>query len=664
MKKHWLLLPIAASTSLMPLVSCSNEQKHIYDYDNLLQSYKKMLLETIDTTRYAGKTAQEIISSELEECKITTFSKPYDAYRFNAQEIDYDDGNTSLWPAHQHIVRALQIAVLAHQQKNKELMDIANKLAIFWLGNNFKNDNWWFNQIGVPRDFSNLAIFVLKNLSSELQKSMIGWIRHGSLKYNKDTLDETGTNMFWAGDITLKGGLLSRDDDEINIMFEKVGNEIELDKNEGFQSDGSYFQHGHQLYTGGYGRQGALLLAKIASAFVNSDIKLDEDKLSIVVNFVLDGLKYFTHKINFNWQCMGRTYTRKQAAQFDGGTTDLGNIDELRYLAQLPNCPRKEELTELLDNWKNQQPSFDGIKYFEKTRFLASCIDGIYIGFKGTNLDLINCEIANNENLLAHNLTYGVNTCTMESGDEYADISPLWNYWKIPGISAYEESDEELSQYDNEDFKRTKPGTFYGGYELYNQNHGVGYVSQSSWHTLVWPSVTQYQIIGFATPFGLAVLGTGVQNNTQALTTTVQQCLKCGRDATLSSDEKSVTHGNVVYSNIDSNENCKLSMDVKEVDSVWSRNNQSYSDDPISGEVLTVTIDNPVQTQYAYAIQPLKEVNQGNTLKVVKNDEFAQAILLPNQKIAAMFYQDGVEFDFEGVHCQGNKGEFKFFNKY
>ncbi|MCQ3915746.1 MAG: hypothetical protein MJ195_03465 [Mycoplasmoidaceae bacterium] len=47
---------------------------------------------------------------------------------------------------------------------------------------------------------------------------------------------------------------------------------------------------------------------------------------------------------------MGRTYTRKQAAQFDGGTTDLGNIDELRYIAQLPNCPRKDELNELLSH--------------------------------------------------------------------------------------------------------------------------------------------------------------------------------------------------------------------------------------------------------------------------------------------------------------------------
>ncbi|MCQ2956520.1 MAG: hypothetical protein MJ233_01280 [Mycoplasmoidaceae bacterium] len=94
--------------------------------------------------------------------------------------------------------------------------------------------------------------------------------------------------------------MLAKDYSEIELMFEKVGDEIKLDKDEGFQSDGSYFQHGHQLYSGGYGRQGALLLAKIASAFIDSDIELDENKLKIIISFVVDGLKYFTHKNNFN----------------------------------------------------------------------------------------------------------------------------------------------------------------------------------------------------------------------------------------------------------------------------------------------------------------------------------------------------------------------------
>ncbi|MCQ3915745.1 MAG: hypothetical protein MJ195_03470 [Mycoplasmoidaceae bacterium] len=73
---------------------------------------------------------------------------------------------------------------------------------------------------------------------------------------------------------------------------------------------------------------------------------------------------------------------------------------------------------------------------------------------------------------------YGVNVCAMEDGDEYADISPLWNYCQIPGTTAYYESDEQLKKYDNEDFKRTKSGTFYAGADKVETD--ICFVSQSS----------------------------------------------------------------------------------------------------------------------------------------------------------------------------------------
>lgn len=656
MKKTWLLLPIAASQCVMPLVSCSPTR--VYDYEEMISSYRKMLLETIDTTTYEGKTPQQI-RQELDIEHETKFQQEFDAYYF--KDIVYESDDPAIWPAHQHIVRTLQIAIIAYRDNNAELMDIANKLTGYWLCHDYENPNWWFNMIGVPRDFSNLAIFVINNLPSDQQASMLEWIHHGSLKYNKETLTQTGTNMFWVGDITMKSGLLAKDNSELDLMYEKVFNEIVLDNDEGFQSDGSYFQHGHQLYTGGYGRQGALLLAKIVSAFVNSDIKLDEKKIGIIVNFALDGMKYFTFKKNFNWQCMGRTYTRKQAAQYNGGTTDLGNIAELRYFAQLPNCPRKDELNQLLDDWDKGKTTFTGVKYFEKSRFLATCIDDVYIGFKGTNSDLVNSEIANGENIIAHNLVFGVNTCVMQTGEEYADIAPLWNYSELPGTSAYVESDEELEEYDNDSFKNTKLGTFYGGF---NKDEQIGFVSQNTSHKL-HNDKTEYLITGFATPYGLAVLGNNVTNDGgKQLTTTIQQCIKKDDDiVTTSSDNKTITHNNVIYSNIEDSATSILTSKVDDRNCSWHRNNHTYlKDDTKQGKVLTIQIDNSNRPQYAYSIQPKAKHDIG-VFEVAKNDEDAQAILMPNGKIACIFYKDNVEFTYKNVTCIGNKGEFKIFSK-
>lgn len=661
MKKHWTLLPIAASTSLMPLVACANQPDTRDEYEKLLDAYKKMLVETINTDAYKGKTAQEIISSEL---LVQHYVIPFACNAFYFKNIDYTNGDKAIWPAHQHIVRTLQIAVLAEQKNDAALKDLAVKLTYYWLCNNFHNENWWFNVIGVPRDFSNLAIFVYKNLTQEQQQKMLEWIHHGSLKYVDETHSYTGTNMFWVGDITLKSGLLAKDESEIETMWNYVTPQIFVDKDEGFQSDGSYFQHGRQLYTGGYGRQGAILLSKIASAFIGSKYELDETKLKIVVDFAVDGIKYFTHKKNFTWQCMGRTHVRKQAAQFDGGTTDLGVINELKYFGQLPNCPRKDELNDLIDRWQHNQPSFEGFKYFPKSCFLAYQNDGVYIGFKGTKADLKNTEAINGENELSHNLGFGVNTCVMQNGDEYADISPVWQYDRIPGTTTIDETDEELSKY--KDIGKEKTGTFYSGE---SEDKKVAFVSQQTSQNFHEGDL-KYIVTSFVCDDGVAVLGSNIKyepkegKSDKAFTTTVEQCDIGTQAASLSPDQKTLTHGNVVYKNIDASADAKLRMSSEPRIKSWSRNNKSYAkEDMMRKMVLTVTINNDKmadKSNYAYAIQP--KAREDKVFKVAVNTEKAQGIVLPDGKIAVLFLQDG-SFEYGGHTYSGNKGEFKIFTE-
>lgn len=672
MKKQWILLPIAATTCVTPLFVSCNKHKQADTFDKLLASYKQMLKDTVKTTDYENKTPDQI-KQELDEQRYNNiFSEPCDTYFF--KNIDYKNGDRAIWPAHLHIVRTLQIAMIADRDNNKELMEIAKKLTCYWLCNNFANSNWWFNEIGVPRDLSNLAIFLIKKLTSEQQDKLIEWIRHGSLKYAEATTKYTGTNMFWAGDITMKSACLVKDRDELNVMFDYVGEEIKQDAQEGFQSDGTYFQHRKLLYTGGYGRQGALLLAKIASAFKDSDLELAEDKLSIVVDFALDGMRYFTHKGNFNFQCMGRVFTRKQASDYGGGVTDLGNIEEMRYIADLPNCPRKEELKDLISKWEKRESTFEGIKYFPKSNFIACNFDGVYIGLRGNKEDLICSEMGNGENQLGHNLAYGFTTCVMETGQEYADISPVWDYSYIPGTTTIVEDDDTLNAYTTEDDAGiTKTGTYYGGI---NAKDGIAFTSQATFHKFRDPENTSlykynmnYQIASFACNDGVAILGCNIAVNQGAeLHTTVDQFVKQGEVKLLNNDA-SLQHNNVVYTNITSDD-AKLKFKEGDVTQPWNRNNHSYQDlsDTIKKHVVGVTLDYGSENgqeplQYGYTIQTKKQFDANKKFKIAKNDDEAQAVQLPNGKIACIFYQNNINFDFDGITCSGNKGEFKIFSK-
>lgn len=668
MKKRWILLPIAASTCVAPLfVSCAKKSS----YDVLLDSYKEMLKETINLSDYEGKSINWI-KSELEPKTYEhVFSKPCKTYHF--RNINYQDGDRAIWPAHQHIVRTLQIAMIADRDNNKELMDIAIRLTNYWLCNNFTNSNWWFNQIGVPRDFSNLAIFIKDKLTKEQQEKMMEWIHHGSFKYCEDARKWTGTNTFWGGDITMKSACLSHDKEEMDMMTYYVGQEIRQGAEEGFQSDGTYFQHNKLLYTGGYGRQGALLLAKIASAFRDTkEYTIDPDKLSIVVDFALDGMKYMTHKGTFSYLCMGRTHTRKQASDYAGGVTDLGNIVEMKYISQLPDCPRKQELQDLVDKWEKRESTFNGIKLFPKSQYIAANYDGIYIGVKGTQADLRNCEMANGENFLAHNMSFGFTTAVMETGKEYFDISPLWKYDDIPGTTSIDETDAQLKYYNNEDdIHAMKEGTESSN--GFDSENNVACIAQKSYQKFResededdYKGIINYRITSFACDGGVAVLGSNIKyepingKNAEEVHTTIDQFIPQGKTE-LSSDGKAFFHNNVVYKNIEEGDEYKIKAPAAELRTEkWKRNNTSYplDTDTITKFVQTVYLDNPSTERYAYSIQPKDKYDL--KFEVAKNDHEVQAVMMPNGKMACYFWKE-CTFPYKGIDYSGEKGEFKVF---
>lgn len=663
MKKQWILLPIAAVSTVAPLsvTSCSDTQA----FEQLTNSYVEMLKETISLKDYEGKTPQQIKQELKTKTYIDKFSQPCETYFFD--NINYDDEDRAIWPAHQHIVRTLQIAMIADRDNNNELFDIATKLTCYWLCNDYVNSNWWFNEIGVPRDLSNLAFFIKDKLTKEQQDKLIEWIHHGSLKYNEATQRYTGTNTFWACDITMKSACLTHDEDEMNIMLDYLYNEIKLDANEGFQSDGTYFQHDHLLYTGGYGRQGAIMLAKIASAFANTrKYVLDDKKLKIVVDFVLDGMRYMTHKGNFTWQCMGRTFTRKQASEYAGGVTDLGNIVDMKYLANLPNCPRREELNDLISKWEKKESTFSGIKFFPKSKFIACNFDGVYVGLKGTDGNMVNCEMGNGENMLGHNLSYGFTTAVMDTGKEYDDISPVWVYDYIPGTTTPEETDSDLLFYDNDmDTSAKKGGTFYSGY---NDEHNVAMVSQTSYQRYrssptQYTGSVNYTITAFACDDGAVILGTNIYSTGEIglLHTTLDQFDIQSDNYGLSDDEKTFMHDNVVYKNIEVGADQKIGISGGgEVVQPWWRNNSSYGDETITKRPIIVYLSNPDKSHYAYSIQSKNQ--QDKQFKVACNTTVAQAVELPNGKIAAIFYTNG-DFEYGSTKYEGNKGEFKIFPK-
>lgn len=651
MKRKTLVWPLIAviGANIAQLTSCTQEPVVEDVFQIMSNDYRTMLLECVDTSAYDDMTVDQIKSLLTWE-EVVVGEQHAIGYKF--KELKYDDDDTAWWPPHQHLRRTTMLSVLGIKTNNQEIINISLRLLRFWLGKHFTNTNWWFGMIGVPQELTNIVLLLGDKLNDNEKAIAKQHYGKGTFKYNPETHQQTGTNLYWVADISLKSGLFDRDQSQIDEVVDLVRNEIVMHHGdgEGFQDDGSYFQHGNQLYNGGYGRQGVLTLCRILSAFNHQDFPLTDEQVDIMNTFPLDGMKYFTHKGYVNYQTLGRTYTRKDSGLITAGVTDLGNMLEFKTLAKFEYCPRKDELDNLLSSWENKTSTFSGIKYFPHSCMITMNIDDVYMSFRGTKPGLINTEKANNENFLGFNQSYGTTTCVMSTGKEYFDISPVWNYSSIPGTTCLDEDDPQLSAYDDEDFKAQVVGrVFNGGYD--NINNLAFSMQQGK------KNFNNFVVTCFATNDGMVLLGAELKNDRRdPLHTTVEQCI-VQEEPIIAPDNKSVKHGNVLYTNLD--DSTTFITKVDEVRESWTRNNRSQKGDATEN-VLTIRIDHPTnQTTYAYAIQPVTK--QDAKFVVISNSVENQAILLPNNKIAAAFYRNS-SFMYKEQKYDGKEGEFKIFD--
>lgn len=661
MKRKFILLPIITSLSVLsPLSSCKHES-HL-NLDKIKSNYFDILIHTAPTNftlmdgttgDYKDMSAEEIQTQQLvPDRRKGLLDKEYDGFKF--KDLDYSNPDRATWQAHLHIERMLHLAVDAYNQHDEAKMELATKLTIWWVQDDLWNPNWWFNTIGVPRDLSAVGMILMDRLPYSAQQRLLEIVRRGSFKYCPSTRTYTGANLFWYGDITLKCGLLENDEEAIKMMIKYVSDGIVEDEDEGFQHDGTFFQHGRQIYNGGYGRQAPTLLAPIIASFAGSGYKWPIEKLNILTNYIVNGIRTTTHKGQISYLTMGRAHCRKNSMNVNGLWTDLGNIFVFKYLTNLENCPHKDEINDMLDALeKKDRANFEGIKCFPSSSMISMNVgDDVFISFKGIRNDLIGSEQANSENVMGHNFAFGANTCVMQTGEEYADIAPNWDYAHLPGTTTIDETDEELLKYNDSDYKiATKSeGPFFCG-----EDQGVAFCMQKAFHGYrngteaegeLPKDRVNYTITCFATENGMAILGADINfvsslGDTKNLTTTVEQCIT-NQDIP-PTKVPFFTYNAVVYKNIQASY-----FDVVSETRNWSwhRNKDSYkASDKQQQKILTIKINSEDSSQYAYSIQPV--CKSLFNFVVASNTKDIQAVDIGNNKLAVACYTPGASFEYD-----------------
>lgn len=539
------------------------------------------------------------------------------------EDVNYEGRERSTWSAADHYKRIRLILKGFGRQRMSEDEEYTAKMTgalKYWLINDFINPNWWLNEIGMPQNIGDIAIMMSPVLDKETLTRATELVSRGSMAKNgKIAADWTGANLIWGALNTIRHALLTEDEQLLHIASRRISQEITVGSEDGIQEDYSFFQHGARLYSGGYGRDFIYELSIIIFLLNKTDFALPGEKTDIILSFLLDGLRFMTQKDSLDWACVGRELVRMNA-------TNVGLVrNALEFILETQDLPRKNEIKAFLESMRGgAQP--DMTKYFEKAFILCHHFDGIYVGAKFMNNRLLGAEVCNAEGELCYNMSYGTHTCIMRNGAEYRNIFPVWDYSRVPGTTSRPETDEQLRAHEGWETK-TLSNDHSGG----QQQGQRAMIYELAEHDDIKMLVTD-----FAFENGFVSLGTEIgseRSNPEGIVTTVDQCLLQGEVVV---ENNSVIHNGIRYTAL---LGTHIEVTIEKKCGSWHRNSRDLSDNPVSADVVTLTINPPVEGRYKYAYMISAADKLLPNVEIIQNDCDIQSIRLPDGSGMSAFHR-------------------------
>src|SRR5439155_8833308 len=162
-------------------------------------------------------------------------------------DIDYADQASAEWNTRDHLKR-IEVMARAHRLSPDRSLPAKIYAALdYWLAQDFKNPNWWHNEIGTPQIIGTIDLLLGPDLSAAQKEKSLEILRRS------DWTKWTGQNLVWGVNNQIMRGLLENDADTVAAAYARLYEEVRISKDEGIQPDFSFHQHGPQLYSGGYG---------------------------------------------------------------------------------------------------------------------------------------------------------------------------------------------------------------------------------------------------------------------------------------------------------------------------------------------------------------------------------------------------------------------------
>ena len=562
------------------------------------------------------------------------------------KDIDYANQSRSFWLPAEHLSRTLLLAradLLARRNAESApaLREAVVRAFEYWLKKDYRCPNWWYNEIGVPRDIGRIMILIENDLS-------LDQIRQGIDILSRAKISMTGQNRVWLSEVVLMRALLQQDSNLVQTARDEILAAVVITTVEGLQPDFSFHQHGPQQQFGNYGLAFAGDIANWASILRGTSLAIEKGKLEILRNYLLRGEAFVMWRGVFDVSACGRQLFPRAAVQrgrsliriFEAmSSIDVDHAAEYEAIGELNNCKGEGTGNTPFDN-----------KVFWRSDYLVHRRPAFCVSVKLSSQRVIGAERVNSENLLGYHLGSGA-TFLYRTGHEYDDIFPVWDWCRLPGVTCAQTDGKlpsltsKTSSIDSVFVGGVSDGIYGAAAADYNRD---GLIGKKGW---------------FFFDGQMVCLGTGFATDAdQRVSTSVNQCLLNG-DVTVG-DEKGGSklpmghseHLNLRWVHHDGigyvfPEAMKIDIRSGAQTGKWKDVFSAGSQEVIAKDVFSLGIEHgakPQNARYSYVVLPgtsaaqVQAFAQTPEVEILSNSPNIQAVRgLRGMLTLAVFYQPG-----------------------
>lgn len=349
--------------------------------------------------------------------------------------VDYASRRKSNWPVYFNhflptatLTRALY-APGSPYRDDPQLKDAVARAVDAWLTHDWRNPNWWYNEIGAPLNLGPILLVMEDELTLEQKQKGIAILKRANPRRG------TGANRSWLAQIAIYRGLLEKSSETIREGVRNIEASITMGQREGIQPDWSFHQHGNCLQSNGYAAPFLSMGTRVAAFTTGTAFAMDAERVDRLLGTALDGSQWMVYGPAQDYGANGRSITRP-------GESSAYLLPIVEVLLQLPS-DRTDELQALKAHLQapDAHPPLAGNRHFWHSDIMTHKRNGYYASARMYSTRVDNTDNPHNgEGLKNHYTADGCNFL-FRDGMEYRDIFGAWDWQKVPGTTVVQDGD-------------------------------------------------------------------------------------------------------------------------------------------------------------------------------------------------------------------------------